>query len=45
LNLFLENHEETDSTSYNVIAEVKGYEHPEQVLVMGGHIDSWDVGS
>ncbi|MGD2152697.1 MAG: M28 family metallopeptidase [Gemmatimonadales bacterium] len=31
--------------SRNVIAEIVGWEHPEQVVVMGGHIDSWDVGT
>jgi carboxypeptidase Q len=30
--------------SYNVVAEVRGSERPDQVIVMGGHIDSWDVG-
>ena len=30
--------------SRNVIAEIKGREKPEEVIVMGGHIDSWDVG-
>ena len=30
--------------SRNVIAEIKGSERPNEVLIMGGHIDSWDVG-
>lgn len=30
--------------SYNVIGEIKGAEHPEQIIVAGGHLDSWDVG-
>ncbi len=31
--------------SRNVIAEIVGWEHPEEVIVIGGHIDSWDVGT
>lgn len=30
--------------SYNVIGEITGTEHPERVIVVGGHLDSWDVG-
>ncbi len=33
-----------DVESRNVIAEVRGREFPDQVVVLGGHIDSWDVG-
>lgn len=29
--------------SYNVIGEIKGSEHPENILVVGGHLDSWDL--
>lgn len=32
-------------TSYNVIGEITGSEHPEQVVVIGGHLDSWDLGT
>jgi carboxypeptidase Q len=27
----------------NVIGEIRGSEHPEQILVVGGHLDSWDL--
>ena len=30
--------------SYNVIGEIKGTETPEQIITVGGHLDSWDVG-
>lgn len=33
-----------DATSANVIGEIPGREKPEEIVVMGGHIDSWDVG-
>jgi carboxypeptidase Q len=33
-----------DVESRNVMAEVRGNELPDEVVVMGGHIDSWDVG-
>jgi hypothetical protein len=31
-----------DVLSYNVIGEIKGSEHPENIMVVGGHLDSWD---
>jgi carboxypeptidase Q len=34
-----------DETGFNVIADVKGSEHPEQVVVVSGHLDSWDLGT
>jgi carboxypeptidase Q len=30
--------------SYNVIGEIKGSHYPDEYLVVGGHLDSWDVG-
>ncbi len=33
-----------NATSRNVVAEVVGREKPDEVVVLGGHIDSWDVG-
>lgn len=32
-----------DVPSYNLIAEIRGSVHPEQVITVGGHIDSWDI--
>ncbi|UCH10271.1 MAG: M20/M25/M40 family metallo-hydrolase [Fidelibacterota bacterium] len=37
-------HFRTDTPSRNVVAEIVGRELPEEVVVIGGHIDSWDVG-
>ncbi|HZQ90392.1 MAG TPA: M20/M25/M40 family metallo-hydrolase [Terriglobales bacterium] len=34
-----------DEPSYNVIADLKGTEHPEQVVIVSGHLDSWDLGT
>jgi Zn-dependent M28 family amino/carboxypeptidase len=33
-----------DAESFNVIAEIPGSERPEEIVVMGGHYDSWDIG-
>jgi carboxypeptidase Q len=33
-----------DADSHNVIAEIKGREKPEEVVLLGAHLDSWDVG-
>jgi len=34
-----------DETGYNVVADLKGSEHPEQIVVVSGHLDSWDLGT
>lgn len=34
-----------DETSYNVIGDWKGSEHPEQIVIVSGHLDSWDLGT
>jgi carboxypeptidase Q len=33
-----------DAPSRNIVAEIRGRELPDEVVVIGGHIDSWDVG-
>jgi len=33
-----------DTKSYNVIGELKGSEFPDEIMVVGGHLDSWDLG-
>src|SRR5437870_4415462 len=34
-----------DVESYNVIGDIKGSEHPEQIIIVSGHLDSWDLGT
>src|SRR5438034_6434740 len=34
-----------DVESYNVIADIKGSAHPEQVIIVSGHLDSWELGT
>jgi carboxypeptidase Q len=45
LRLQMEAHFDADAPSANVVAELRGREKPEEVVVIGGHIDSWDVGA
>jgi carboxypeptidase Q len=45
LHLTLNTQTLPEATSYNVIADWKGSEHPEQVVVVSGHLDSWDLGT
>ena len=45
LTFYMENHSETleDAPSFNVIGEIKGTEFPNEFIVVGGHLDSWDL--
>ena len=42
--LSMQAHMLPDAHSRNIIAEVRGSDHPDEIVVLGGHIDSWDVG-
>ncbi len=44
LTLVLRSRTLPDAPSRNVVAEIRGRERPDEVVVLGGHIDSWDVG-
>jgi Zn-dependent M28 family amino/carboxypeptidase len=44
IRLEMEAHMEPDADSGNVVGEIPGRERPEEVVVIGGHLDSWDVG-
>ena len=45
VHLYMEAHMLPDADSANVMGEITGREKPEEIVVMGGHIDSWDVGA
>jgi hypothetical protein len=32
-----------DTTGHNIIAEIKGSQFPDEIITIGGHLDSWDV--
>ncbi|MDP9169411.1 MAG: M20/M25/M40 family metallo-hydrolase [Acidobacteriota bacterium] len=44
VRLEMEAHSEPDADSADVMGELTGRDKPEEVVVIGGHIDSWDVG-
>jgi hypothetical protein len=44
VSLYMEARLESDADSANVIAEIRGSEKPDEIVVMGAHLDSWDVG-
>jgi len=45
LNVFLKTscRELPEIASYNVIGEIRGTEHPEEIIAFGGHLDCWDI--
>lgn len=44
-HLEMEAHMLPDAESANVIGEIPGRERPDQIVVIGGHLDSWDIGA
>jgi len=44
VRLLMEAHFEDDAPSANVIADIVGTELPDEIVIISGHLDSWDVG-
>ena len=46
LNFYFKQHCKTlpDAPSFNVVGQIKASESPEKIIVVGGHLDSWDLG-
>jgi len=44
LNLKMEAHFEDLTSTFNVVGQITGSEFPNEIVLIGGHIDSWDVG-
>jgi carboxypeptidase Q len=45
VRLSLESRVEPDVASANVVGEIRGRERPDEIVLLAGHIDSWDVGT
>jgi carboxypeptidase Q len=45
LHLILTSQNGPEVLSHNVVADLKGSEHPEQIVIVSGHLDSWDLGT
>jgi len=45
LRLYMEATPLPPTVGHNVVAEIKGSTYPEQIVLVSGHLDSWDVGS
>ncbi|MBN8651653.1 MAG: M20/M25/M40 family metallo-hydrolase [Cytophagales bacterium] len=46
VQVYLKNHSVTleDAPSFNVVGEIRGSDFPDEIIVVGGHLDSWDLG-
>jgi carboxypeptidase Q len=45
VRLKMDAHADADAESANVVGEIRGRERPDEVVVVSGHLDSWDVGA
>jgi len=45
MHLLLTSRDGPEVLSHNVVADLKGSEHPEQLVIVSGHLDSWDLGT
>ena len=45
VRLKMEAHFDADAPSANVVGEIRGRERPDEIVVVSGHLDSWDVGA
>jgi hypothetical protein len=45
LHLTLTPQQLPEAEAYNVIGDLKGSEHPEEIVILSGHLDSWDLGT
>jgi carboxypeptidase Q len=45
VRLTMEARTEPDAESANVVGEIRGRERPNEIVLLGGHLDSWDVGT
>ena len=44
VRLFMEAHTEPDRPGSNVVTEIRGRKNPREIVLIGAHLDSWDVG-
>jgi carboxypeptidase Q len=45
IHMILTSQTAEEVTTFNVVGDLKGSEHPEQVVIVSGHLDSWDLGT
>ncbi len=45
VRLKMDAHVDADAESANVVGEIRGRERPDEIVVVSGHLDSWDVGA